>query len=53
MKNIKNVLWGLLLIAAGVIVGLNTFEIMEINMVTNSLLFFTFHCMCHMILPKT
>lgn len=32
MKNIKNVLWGVLLIAIGVIVGLNTFEIMDINL---------------------
>lgn len=30
-NNIKNVLWGILFIAAGVIVGLNTFEIMDIN----------------------
>ena len=32
MKNIKNVLWGVLLIAVGVIVGLNAFEIMDINL---------------------
>ncbi len=31
MKNMKNILWGLLLIVLGVLIGLDTFEVVDIN----------------------
>lgn len=31
MKNVRNILWGLLLIAAGVLIGIDTFGIYDIN----------------------
>lgn len=31
MKNVRNILWGLLLVAAGILIGLDTFEVYDIN----------------------
>lgn len=31
MKNLKNILWGLVLIVLGVLIGLDTFEVVDIN----------------------